>query len=307
MNLTLSLLLPELFADLPLTLLGACALLLGTFVGSFLNVVIHRVPQEEGERDIVFKPSHCPNCKAAIKPYDNIPIISYLILGGRCRNCKVGISPRYVAVEAITGLLWLLLLLHNATSPMGLTWVFLSDIALATALVALIFIDSEHMILPDVITFPIMLFALGMRIILPLVVGSGAFDDLLWLNSAGLLNTWPLLGKSLLCAVIGALAGGGTLWLLNQAWIMLRGYEGMGLGDVKMMLGVGAYLGWRMVLVTLFLSAITGSVIGIALMLYRGERNLQFALPYGIFLGFASIICLLTGPTLLEWYLSSFR
>ena len=106
MSLALSLFLPEPLADLPVTLLGAFVGVLGMFIGSFLNVVIHRVPQEdEGERDVVFKPSHCPVCKAAIKPYDNIPILSYVILGGRCRNCKTRISPRYVAVEALTGVL----------------------------------------------------------------------------------------------------------------------------------------------------------------------------------------------------------
>ncbi len=307
MNLVLSLLLPEPLAGVPLPFAAAIVGLFGTFVGSFLNVVIHRVPQEEGERDIVFKPSHCPVCKAAIKPYDNIPILSYLILGGRCRNCKTRISPRYVAVEAITGVLWLLVFLHHVNSANGLTWVFPCDIALATALVALIFIDSEHMILPDVITFPIMFFALATRLVLPYLVGPGAFEDLTWFTAQGLLSDWPLVGKSLLGAVLGALAGGGTLWLIGKLWEKLRGVEAMGLGDVKMMLGVGAYLGWRMMLVTLFLSAITGSVVGVGLMLARGERNLQMRLPFGIFLGLGTIISLLVGPPLLDWYLSSFR
>lgn len=299
---------PEPLAGAPLPVLGAFIAFLGTFVGSFLNVVIHRVPLEDSaERDVVFKPSHCPTCRAEIKPYDNIPILSYLILGGKCRNCKIRISPRYVAVEAITGVLWLLVFLHHINAWGDLNWMFPCDIILVTALVALIFIDAENMILPDVITFPLMFFAVAARIALPLLYGPGAFEDISWFAYQGLLKGWPPVAVSLLAALLGALAGGGSLWLLGKLWEKLRGVEAMGLGDVKLMFGVGAYLGWRMTLVTLFLSAISGSLIGIFLMLKRGERDLQMMLPFGIFLGLGAILSLLVGPPLLDWYLAGFR
>jgi leader peptidase (prepilin peptidase)/N-methyltransferase len=308
MNLVLSFLLPELIADIPTWYIAGFVSLIGAFVGSFLNVVIHRVPQDETEeRDVVFKPSHCPVCKAAIKPYDNIPVISYLLLGGRCRSCKTRISPRYVAVEVITGVLWLLVFLHHLGARGGVSWLLACDIALVTALVALIFIDSEHQILPDVITYPCLIFALLARIALPLWLGPGAFEDLSWFTANGFFGSLPLVGKSLAGGVLGALAGGGSLWLMGWLWEKLRGVEAMGLGDVKMMLGVGAYLGFRMTLVTLFLAALSGSVIGIALMIKNGERNLQMKLPFGIFLGLGAILCILAGPPLLDWYLSNFR
>jgi leader peptidase (prepilin peptidase)/N-methyltransferase len=308
MNLALSLLLSEPLADVPLLLVAVLVGVMGTFVGSFLNVVIHRVPQEDREdRDIVFKPSHCPVCLATIKPYDNIPLVSYALLGGRCRSCRTRISPRYAVVEALTGLLWLLVFWHHLSSRGALTWVFPFDIILVTALVALIFIDAEHMILPNAITYPGMIFALLARLALPFLVGVSAFEDVAWLSSLSAFRGWPPVALSLFGAVLGGLAGGGSLWFLGWLWKTLRGVEAMGLGDVKMMLAVGAYLGWRMTLVTLFLSAITGSLIGLALMFKRGERNMQMLLPFGIFLGLGSIISLLTGPPLLHWYLSSFR
>lgn len=305
MNLVLSLLLPETIADMPLWAVGISVFVLGTLVGSFLNVVIHRLPQEEPQdRDVVSQPSHCPHCDTPLKPYDNIPLLSYLALGGKCRSCRVPISPRYPAVEALTGALWLALFLHHANA--GLSWALAADVILATALVPLIFIDAEHQILPDVITYPLIIFAFLARLALPYLVGVTAFDDLAWFTQRATFAGWPPVAVSLVGAVLGALAGGGLLWLLGAAWEKLKGIEAMGFGDVKLMLGVGAYLGWRMTLLTIFLSALTGSVIGILLMLKRGERDLQQMLPYGIYLGLATIISLLAGLPLLNWYLSTF-
>ena len=175
-----------------------------------------------------------------------------------------------------------------------------------TALVPLIFIDAEHQILPDVITYPGIAFALIARVALPYLVGTQSFDDLAWFTQHNTFPGWPPVAVSLAGAALGALAGGGTLWLMGFLWEKLRGVEAMGLGDVKLMIGVGAYLGWRMTLLTLFLSALTGSVIGIAQMLKNGEKDLQKMLPYGIYLGLATIISLLAGLPLLNWYLSTF-
>src|SRR5205823_7892783 len=237
---------------------------------------------------IVLPSSKCPKCQAEIKPYDNIPVISYLILGGRCRSCGVSISPRYPAVEALTGLLFAAVTWHD-----GLTYALAFDLAFVAAMIALIFIDAEHMILPNVITYPGVLFALLTRLLLPYLVSPAHFDDL-----PQLLATFPKLplwAVSLIGAVIGALIGGGSLWLMGFMWEKLRGVEAMGFGDVKMMFMVGAFLGWRLTILTILLGALTGSIAGIVVMYRRGGRNLQMMLPFGIFLGIGSLVSLLFG------------
>src|SRR5215210_7624307 len=149
---------------------------IGALIGSFLNVVIHRVPREES---IVFPNSRCPQCGAAIRPYDNVPVLSYLILGGRCRACRAPISARYPAVEALTGLLFALTFAHD-----GLTLALPFDLVFVAALVALVFIDAEHMILPDAITLPGLALALICRALVPTLYG-------LELMLGGLLAGWP--------------------------------------------------------------------------------------------------------------------
>jgi leader peptidase (prepilin peptidase)/N-methyltransferase len=282
---------------LPLALACAFVALLGAIIGSFLNVVIHRLPREES---IVFPNSRCPSCAAAIHPMDNIPVLSYLILRGRCRACRTAISPRYPAVEALTGALYVLVFLRD-----GLTVALPFDLVFVTALLALVFIDAEHMILPDRITYPGMVFALLARISIPYLVGRPYFDDLEQLM-AGMLAGWPMWAASLVGALLGALAGGGSLWLMGWTWERLRGVEAMGLGDVKMMFMVGAYLGWRLTVLTIFLAVLTGSLTGLLLMLYRRERNMQMLLPFGIFLGIGSIIALLIGARIVNWYAGQF-
>src|SRR5207249_1510284 len=245
----------------------ACAFmgLLGAVVGSFLNVVIHRIPREQS---IVFPNSACPKCRQPIKPYDNIPIISYLILRGRCRNCRARISSRYPAVEALTALLFVAVTWHDR-----LTFALAFDLAFAAAMLALIFIDAEHMILPNAITYPGILFALLTRILVPYLAGPAHFDDLPQLLN--LFPTFPVWLVSIIGAAIGALAGGGSLWLMGFMWEKLRGVEAMGLGDVKMMLMVGAFLGWRLTILTILLGALIGSIAGILVMYRRGNRNMQ--------------------------------
>jgi leader peptidase (prepilin peptidase)/N-methyltransferase len=270
---------------------------LGAMIGSFLNVVIHRLPREQS---IVLPKSACPDCGAAIHFYDNIPILSFLILRGRCRSCRAPISPRYPAVEALGALLFSLVTWRD-----GLSFAMPFDIAFAAAMLALVFIDSEHMILPNAITYPGVLFALITRVAVPYLAGASQFDDLPYLISV--FPGVPVWGVSLIGAAIGALAGGGSLWLMGFIWKKLRGVEAMGMGDVKMMLMVGAFLGWRLAALTIFIGVFSGSLAGIALMLRRGRRNLQMMLPFGIFLGIGAVVSLLAGTRIIEWYASQFK
>lgn len=297
MHLGHSLFLFDTALGLPLPLVCALIAVFGAIIGSFLNVVIHRLPREQS---IVFPNSRCPSCGAAISPFDNIPVLSYLILRGRCRACRAPISARYPAVEALTGLLYGLVFLRD-----GLTFALPFDLVFVTALVALVFIDSEHMILPDAITYPGMIFAVVARLAIPYLMGRPYFDDLEPLLN-GILAGWPMWAASLVGALLGALAGGGSLWLMGWVWERLRGVEAMGLGDVKMMFMVGAYLGWRLTVLTIFLAVLSGSLTGILLMLRRGERDMQMLLPFGIFLGIGSIIALLVGAHIVNWYAGQF-
>ena len=287
---------------LPLPLAGAFLAALGAIIGSFLNVVIHRVPREES---IVFPNSRCPACSTAIHPLDNLPIISYLILRGRCRHCGAGISARYPAVELLTALLYTAVFLCHVYLRNEVTPLLAFDLIFVTALVSLVFIDAEHMLLPNVITYPGIVFAVLARLAVPYLTGPQAFDDLGGLMT-GLLAGWPLWAAALASAGLGALAGGGSLWLIGWIWERLRGVEAMGLGDVKMMFMVGAYLGWRLTVVTIFLAVLSGSLTGILLMIRNRERNLQMLLPFGIFLGAGAIIALLVGSRIVAWYAGRF-
>ena len=288
--------------DAPLVFTVAAAAVLGAIIGSFLNVVIHRLPREES---VVFPSSRCPQCGAAIRAYDNIPVVSYLLLRGRCRGCGASIPARYPAVEALTGLLFAATFLCHVYARGDVRPALAFDLILVAALVALIFIDAEHMILPNAITYPGIAFAVVARLVLPLLDGANAFEDLPSL-AMGAFAGWPLWAVSLAGAGFGAMAGGGALWLVGWLWERLRGVEAMGLGDVKMMTMVGAYLGWRLTVLTIFLAVFTGSLAGVALMLRRGERDMQMMLPFGIFLGTGSIIALLIGARLVAWYASQF-
>jgi len=296
MHLSLTVL-PEL-SLIPQPLIYVIAGVLGAVIGSFLNVVIHRVPREES---IVLPSSRCPSCGAVISFYDNVPVLSYLMLGGRCRSCKVHISARYPAVEALTALLWVAVAWRD-----GLSFALPFDLIFVTAITALIFIDAEHMILPNAITYPGIAFALIARLALPFLMGAPHFDDLPMLLN-GLLAGMPMWAASLVGALIGALAGGGSLWLMGWIWEKLRGVEAMGLGDVKMMFMVGAYLGWRLTVLNIFLGVLSGSLIGIALMLRQGKRDMKMLLPFGVFLGIGAIAALLFGSQIVDWYAGQFR
>lgn len=270
----------------------------GAIIGSFLNVVIHRVPLEES---IVFPNSRCPSCGAGIAFYDNIPLLSYMALRGKCRGCSTHISIRYPAVELLTAALFVAVAWHD-----GLSAALPFDLVFCSALLALIFIDAEHMLLPNVITYPGIAFAVVARIAIPSLTGTPHFDDVPSL-SGGALAGMPVWVVSLAGAGIGALIGGGSLWLMGWTWEKLRGIEAMGLGDVKMMFMVGAYLGWRLTILTIFVGVSTGSVAGVFLMARQREKNMQMLLPFGVFLGLGAIAALLFGGPLVEWYAGQFR
>jgi leader peptidase (prepilin peptidase)/N-methyltransferase len=297
MHLSLTAVLPDLRL-IPLPLTYVVVGILGAIIGSFLNVVIHRLPREES---IVLPGSRCPECGATIAFYDNVPVMSYLLLGGRCRACKTHISARYPAVEALTAFLWVAIAWHD-----GLTFVLPFDLVFVTAVTALIFIDAEHMLLPNAITYPGIAFSVIARVTLPYLMGRPHFDDLDMLLN-GMLAGMPLWAASLVGAFIGALVGGGSLWLMGWTWEKLRGIEAMGLGDVKMMFMVGAYLGWRLTILNIFLGVLSGSLIGIFLMLRQGKRDMRMLLPFGVFLGIGAIVALLVGSQMIEWYTGFYR
>jgi leader peptidase (prepilin peptidase)/N-methyltransferase len=276
---------------LPAAFIVAVVAVFGALIGSFLNVVIHRVPREES---IAFPASHCPTCDAAIRPYDNIPVVSWAVLRGRCRSCRAPISARYPAVELLTAVMFALTyLLHS-----GLTLSLPFDLAFVAAILALIFIDAEHMILPNVITYPGAALALLARVVVPNLYGVATLG-----GAQTQLRPWLV---SLGGAVLGALAGGGFLWLVGWLWERARGVEAMGLGDVKMMFMVGAFLGWPLTLLTIFVGVLTGSVAGVAVMLGRKERDMQMMLPFGIFLGAGSLVSLFFGTAIIDWYVAKF-
>jgi leader peptidase (prepilin peptidase)/N-methyltransferase len=285
------LLAPDEATGLPFIFFLACVAAVGAIVGSFLNVVIHRVPLEES---IVFPHSRCPSCGTAIRPYDNVPIVSWLVLRGRCRGCRAPISARYPAVEALTAILFALTFWLRS----GVSWSLPFDLAFVAAIIALVFIDAEHMILPDAITYPGIAFAFVARLLVPNLYGVGFLC-----GADSCPPTWLL---SLIGAFAGALFGGGFLWLTGWLWKRLRGVEAMGLGDVKMMFMVGAYLGFPLTVLTLFIGVLSGSFAGVALMARRGERDMQLLLPFGIFLGIGALISLLFGTPLVEWYVGQF-
>ncbi len=269
----------------------------GAAIGSFLNVVIYRVPNG---LSIALPNSACPNCKTAIKPYDNIPVLGWLMLGGKCRSCKEPISWRYPAVELLTAGIFILVYWRIGFTPyLPLT------LAFSAAMIVLIFIDAEHMILPNVITYPMFVIALIVRIVFPLVFPDNYFSDTTYGPIASL-HGYPTWAVSLAGALFGAFVGGGSLWAVGALWKLLRGVDAMGLGDVKLLLGIGALLGWRLTLLTIFVGAFTGAIAGAAILVIRKDKDMQSQIPFGIFLGIGSFVAMLFGERLIAWYMSQF-
>lgn len=283
--------LPEFVAYIFVFVVGSC-------IGSFLNVVIYRVPHEHS----LMTSSACPNCNTPIKFYHNVPVLGWMMLGGKCASCKQPISMRYPAIELLTALIFALTYWQIGWTPfLAVAFVFVST------MIALIFIDAEHMILPNVITYPLLVFALAVRVIFPLALAGNYFSDV----THSPVNQLSLGGHpgwlvSLAGAIFGGIVGGGSLWAVGELWKRLRGVEAMGLGDVKMMFGVGALLGWRLTLLTIFLGAFAGALIGIVLVMRQKDKDFQMQLPFGIFLGIGSIVALLFGDRMIAWYLDRF-
>jgi leader peptidase (prepilin peptidase)/N-methyltransferase len=250
----------------PTTIEIGIVVFLGLAIGSFLNVVIHRLPRGGS---LVSPGSRCPSCGYDLGPLDNIPVLSYVMLAGRCRSCRARISPRYPLVEIATAGLFLA---HYAI--FGWTPLLAVRLLFAASMVALFAIDLEHHLLPDAITLPGIV--------------------------AGLLaSLW--LPPGIRDALIGALVGGGVLWLIGEAYYRYSGEEGMGGGDVKMLAMIGAFLGWELVIVTLVFSSIAGSLIGVLLIVTR-RGGMKYALPYGTFLSIAALVASLYGASIVSWY-----
>jgi len=252
------------------------SLLLGLVVGSFCNVCIHRIPKGES---IVIPGSRCPNCRTAIKAYDNIPILSFLFLMGQCRSCGHRISWQYPIVEFLTGTLFALTVFRfGITRHTLLLWAFVA------ALVIVTFIDLEHQIVPDVITLPGMAIGFAWSLLTGWVFRSGGRVV------AGFSPPAPL------DALIGIVAGGGILYLVA---VLSRG--GMGGGDIKLTAMVGALLGWRGALLTIFLGTLTGSVIALFL-LASGKKGRKDPMPFGPFLALGAALALFWGEELITAY-----
>jgi leader peptidase (prepilin peptidase)/N-methyltransferase len=294
----------DLLATAPALLVGS-AFLLSLLVGSFLNVVIHRLPvmldrqwraqaeemlvdgstapdpaaPEPAAYNLVTPRSACPHCNAPIRAHQNIPLVSYLLLGGKCANCKAKISPRYPIVELATAILSAAVVWR-----FGWHWQSVAALFFTWALVALTVIDLDHQILPDIITLPLLWL--------------GLLLSLAW--HAGLPPPIPTDPAS---AIIGGAAGYLTLWSVYWAFKLLTGKEGMGYGDFKLFGAFGTWMGWQMLPLILLLSAFTGAVIGIVLIVARG-RDRNIPIPFGPYLAAAGWIALMWGPQIVGGYLS---
>jgi leader peptidase (prepilin peptidase) / N-methyltransferase len=240
--------------------------LLGLCVGSFLNVCIHRLPLKQS---VVHPRSRCPKCGYMLRWYDNMPVLSYAMLRARCRSCGAPISLQYPLIEVITAIVFVAhWYVFGATVMLPLRLLF------ACALIVLFMIDLEHQILPDVITLPGIVLGVALSLVLP-----------------------PGLVESLL----GVVVGGGLLWGIAELWYRLRKVEAMGFGDVKMLAMIGAFLGWKLMLLTLVLSSFLGSIVGVAMIAFK-RGDMKYALPFGTFLALGALVAASVGDRIIEWY-----
>jgi leader peptidase (prepilin peptidase)/N-methyltransferase len=252
---------PDTFFLIIATFLGLC-------IGSFLNVCIYRLPLKRS----VMQParSYCPHCETTIAAYDNIPLFSYLILGGRCRHCRTRISWRYPAVELLTGILALLCAFYFGFSVAALIYFLFT-----AALLLITFIDFDHQIIPDRITLPGIPLCVLAAICLP--------------------------SMTLSQSLIGMLAGGGSLFAVAWVYHLITGKHGMGGGDIKLLAMIGALIGWQGVIFTIFISSAVGSLAGLVVMLQR-RGNLKIAVPFGPFLSLGATVYVFWGSDLIGWY-----
>lgn len=256
----------------------------GLIIGSFLNVCIYRIPKG---LSIVTPGSACPRCGHRIRPWENIPVLSYLLQRGRCRGCGAGIGWIYPTTELTTALLFWLLYLR-----FDLTWEFALNACFFSILVALFFIDLFERILPDYLT-------LG-----GLAVGFLCAPLQHWefLLGRGSLEVGGPIVAGYVNSVLGIVVGGGFLWVVAEVYFRLRRIEGMGFGDVKMMAMVGAFLGWQFTWMTILLGSVLGAVLGGAY-IFLGGHGRRYELPFGTFLAAAAVLVTLSGPAFLEWYM----
>ncbi|MGB6483952.1 MAG: prepilin peptidase [Candidatus Acidiferrales bacterium] len=277
---------------LPAQTIAIFVFLFGLVIGSFLNVCISRLP---AGKSVVRPRSRCPKCGKHIKPYDNIPVLSYFFLAGRCRNCKARISPVYPAVELLTGILFLACYLVFGNSILTVKWAAFSAI-----LVVLIFTDWRERILPDSVNFIGLAIALVLSFFVRPEDGTAA-----WLANRMFDFPPPTPVISFADAVIGAAIGGGLLWLVGEAYFRLRGREGMGFGDVKMMLMAGAFLGLRRTILTILAGSLLGAILG-AIFILASRKRPSYELPFGTFLGAAALLVVFFGTPVVTWYQSLF-
>ncbi len=256
----------EIIASLPVV-----AGVFGLMIGSFLNVCIHRLPRRES---VVAPGSRCPSCATPIAWYDNIPVLSYVILRGRCRRCGVTISARYLTIELVTGVLFAMHAVVFGADPL-----LAPRLCLAALVIALFAIDFEHQILPNVLTLPGIVIGLVSSVFLP---------------------------PGVVASLLGAALGAGILLAIRWTWRRAMGVDAMGLGDVKMLAMTGAFLGWQSVLLVLFLGSLTGALAGVSLAV-AGRGTMKSRLPFGTFLGAGTIVASLWGDRIITWYLSLYR
>lgn len=245
---------------------------MGLMIGSFLNVCIGRLPAGES---VVSPGSRCPSCRTAIQWYDNVPVLSYLVLGGRCRNCRASISIRYPIIEATTAAAFVL----QGAFVGPDVWLLTERLVLTALLITMFGTDLETQRLPNVLTLPGIVVGLAFSFI----VAPGPIDS-----------------------ALGIVLGGGILMAIRLGWRAMTGVDGMGLGDVKMLAMIGAFLGWQQVLVVLLLSSLSGAVIGILLTVLKG-KSLQYRLPFGTFLAIGAFIASLVGGPVVTWYLQFYQ
>jgi len=241
---------------------------LGLIVGSFSNVCIYRIPRNES---ILYPASHCPKCHSNIKALDNIPLLSYILLKGRCRNCKSKISIQYPVVEFLTGFIYLIIYLIYGLSIQTLIYIILSS-----ALVIIAFIDLNEQIVPDVISLPGIVIGFIISFFVPYI---------LFINSA-----------------LGIVVGGGIILVIGLVGSVIFKKEAMGGGDVKLAAMIGAFLGWRYIMISLFLGFFLGALAGIILILSK-IKSREDVIPFGPFIALGSIITLLWGEKIISWYL----